>query len=105
MNSFEDIRFEENGKQLGLYMPGHYWVPKAEIELVWNMANAYLPEIDWTKRVCTETFFTTEIWKQFKKPIRFMLGRCLKYFSVHGILPIEVSNPDKSGKRYYRRRQ
>lgn len=109
MRTIHDIKFDKHGgkfgNQLGLYMPGHYWVPKAEIELAWDIANAHLPDIDWTKRVYSETIFTTDIWEEFKKPTKLMLGRCLKYFSVHGMLPIEVANPGKKGKIFYKQKR
>ena len=44
-------------------MPGHYWVPKAEIELAWDIANAHLPDIDWTKRV-----YSDELPPKFRLP-------------------------------------
>lgn len=33
------------------------------------------------------------------------LGRCIKFFSVQGMLPLEVANPGKKGKRHYLRRR
>lgn len=108
MESIRDIKFDErkskHGIQRGLYMPGHYWVPEAEIKLTWEIANAQLGDIDWTQKVCTETIFTADIWKEFKKPVKFMLGRCLKYFSVREMLPLEVANPGKKGKIFYKQR-
>lgn len=109
MNTIDDINFIERdaryGKQRGLFMPGNYWVGEAEITLAWEIANAHLPDIDWTKKVSTETIFTTEVWQQFWKPLKFSLGRCIKFFSVHGMLPIKVANPGKKGKILYRPRK
>ena len=106
MYPMDGIRFDEHGgkfgKQRGMYMPGKFWVPEADFNLAWEIAKAHLPSIDWTKKVSSETFFTTEIWHQFWGINRFNFGRCIKYFSVHNMLPIEVANPGKKGKRFYK---
>jgi hypothetical protein len=34
---------------------------------------------------------------------RIKLGRCIKYFVDHGMLPLKVANPKKKGKRFYQR--
>lgn len=108
MSTVDDIRFIEHGglrgKQTGIFMPGHYWVPKDEIILAWEIANANLPELDWVEKASSETILNPEIWRQFSNSMKFRLGRCLKYFSEHGMLPIVVANPDKKGKRFYKRK-
>lgn len=108
MNTVYDINFIEHGgihgKQLGIFMPGLYWVPKDEVLLSWEIANATLHEIDWTKKVCTETILSPEIWRQFATSMKYRLGRCLKFFSDQELLPIDVANPGKKGKRFYKKK-
>lgn len=109
MNTINEINFTEHGgihgKQLGVFMPGGYWVPKNEVILAWDVATAEQQGIDWAEKVCAETFMHPEIWRQFSKAMKFRLGRCIKYFCDHEMLPIEVANPGKKGKRFYRRKQ
>ena len=108
MNTVDAINFIEHGgmhgKRLGLFMPGAYWVPKNEVVLAWEIANANLHEIDWAEKVCTETILNPAIWLQFSRPMKHRLGRCLKYFCVHNMLPIVVANPGKKGKRFYKKK-
>lgn len=109
MKTIDDIKFIEHGgkhgKTLGLFMPGRYWVSEPEIVLTWKIAIAHLDTIDWMKKVCTETIFTEDIWRQFEKPVKFSFGRALKYFCTHEMLPIEVANPGKKGKRFYKMKE
>ncbi len=109
MKSINDINFIEHGgrygKQLGLFTLGHYWVGRSEMVLAWEIFHSHLSCIDWSKKVCSETFFTTEIWHQFPKLTLFQFGRCFKYFCVHEMLPIEVANPGKKGKLFFKQKE
>lgn len=109
MQSINDINFIEPGgrygKQTGIFMPGGYWVPQIEVILAWELTIANLPAIDWAEKVCTETIMHPEIWRGFDHPMRFRLGRCLTFFCKHKMLPIEIANPLKKGKRFYKRKE
>jgi len=104
----KDIRFEENGgkygKQRGVFMPGGFWVPQGDVELAWKNASTRYPRIDWDGKVCSATFFDPDEWKGYPFGKQLALGRCIKFFSIHGMLGIEVANPRKKGKRFYRRK-
>ena len=106
MNTIQNIKFIEHGgrygQNLGMFMPGHYWVPAPEIDLTWIFATAHLDKVDWTKKVYAETVFTKDVWCTFTKHQKHCFGRSLKYFTVQGMLPIEVANPNKKGKRFYK---
>ena len=106
MKTIQNIKFIEHGgrygKKLGLFMPGRYWVGEPEIALTWIFATAHLNKIDWSEKVCTETFFTEGVWKDFSDHVKRCLGRSLKFFCKHEMLPIEVANPNKKGKRFYK---
>lgn len=107
MNNLEDISFEERGSKRGtvkgIVMPSGVWVAQEILELALQNAKSRLQDIDWRKKVCSATFFDPAEWKHFRFGKQLALGRCIKFFSVNGILPIEVANPDKKGKRFYRR--
>lgn len=108
MKTIHDINFYKRGAQYGdergMYMPGRYWVSEAEIVLAWDMCEARLADIDWTKKVCAETIFTTDIWHTLPIGTRNNLGRCIKYFSVHNMQPIKVANPGTKGTLFYKQK-
>lgn len=105
----EQIQFDErngkHGKQLGIYMRGGFWVPKGDVLMAWKNAAAHYPLVDWGLKVCAATFFDYDEWKAFPFGKQLALGRCIRFFSDQEMLPIEVANPGKKGKRFYRLRQ
>lgn len=109
MISIDDIRFIEHGGRygnaLGCYMPGGYWVSKERIVFAWEKSRANQQQIDWSGKVCAETLIGTDTWKSLSFGHRLALGRCIKCFCNRQMLPIEVANPDKKGKRLYRRKK
>lgn len=105
-DDFNKIKFVRHGgkygKQLGLRMPGHYWVPREDVLFAWDNATKRIFLIDWYKKVVSKCFFDQDAWSGFPKGKKLALGRCIKYFSTHEMLPIEVANPEKKGSRVYK---
>lgn len=101
---FKDIKFHnrnESGEpDFGRYLHG-YWVPKSDFERMWRAAIVELPKLDWSKLQCAETLYGTERWLAHKVGKRIALGRCLKFFADNNMLPIQVANRRKGGKRKY----
>lgn len=103
--NFSDIEFIENGGRygspLGLNVRG-YWVQKCLFDLMWQRASETLPTLDFSKKQTIVTIFgDRELWVSQKFGVRIALGRCLKYFADHGLLPIRVANLNKKGTRRY----
>lgn len=96
--------YEHGGKfgcQIGMFMPGGFWVPKCDIVMAWRNAKVRFESIAWTQKVGADAFFEKQEWKEFPFGKKLALGRCIKFFCVEGLLPIEVANPGKKGRRYY----
>ncbi len=103
--NFEKIQFQtRTGRgttSLGLYVTGNNWVPKARLIQMWDQAQRMLPLLDWTYPKTTKSFFEPEAWKGIKRGHRIALGRCLRYFADHQLLPIRCINPKKTGTKRY----
>lgn len=103
---FKNIKFVERngkyGKTYGLFAcGGRHWVEKRYFRLMWQTALDELPKLDWSRPKVTKSFFAAEDWKDFKIGKKIALGRCLKFFVDHDMLPLRVANPDKKGPRRY----
>jgi hypothetical protein len=102
---FSDIKFDErNGSGafgLGLTIRG-VWVYKSTFELAWRQSNAVWPTLDPQGEYDAEILNDAELWPDYRIGKRLALGRCIKYFVDHGMLPLYISNSGKKGKRKYR---
>ena len=103
---FENIAFYERGGSdkpgLGQHLRG-YWVGKKWFEIAWTNASVEFSKLDWAKPQTTESLCGEACWKANGFGNRLRLGRCIRYFADEGILPIQVANPGKKGKRKYSR--
>jgi len=105
---FNDIRFIERdtrfGKQQSLIMPGGFWVTKQTCQDAWKQVNQNWHSIDWSLKQCAETLIGSEYWKPQICGKQLAMGRCVKFFITHDMLPrpLEIANPGKKGKRFYR---
>lgn len=105
---FSDINFTVRsdlyGSRKGLDIRG-YWVSKDLVDLMWLRAPQVLPNLDWSKpQTVVSIFGDREEWRSYSFGARIALGRCLKYFADHEMLPIQVNNPGKKGTRKYGRK-
>lgn len=85
----------------GLEMPGGYWVSRALLlevfRMFWRCASDLRPARKHTARqMCSDPG-----WEDRPRGQRLAIGRCIKYFEVHGVLPIRLLNPDTRGTRKY----
>lgn len=103
--NFNDIQFETRSGRgttsLGLYLNGNNWVPKARIIEMWRQAQLMLPQLNWSSPKTTKSFFKSDEWKDMKCGHRIALGRCLRYFAEHQLLPIRCINQHKKGTKKY----
>lgn len=105
---FNDINFTEGdgryGSSRGLRIRG-YWVSKDLFDLMWQSASSTMPNLDWSKPQTVVTLFgDQEEWISYPFGARIALGRCLKYFVDHDVLPIRLANEGKKGTRKYVRK-
>lgn len=102
---FENIKFCDRSRgshtEVGLALPGGYWVQKTFFDLAWKLASAGLRIVNWRVPQTAETLCNDPTWKERKVGARLKLGRCIKCFADSGMLLIKVANPGKKGKRKY----
>jgi hypothetical protein len=105
--NFNDIDFYERGGTCkpvyGLHLYG-YWVEKTFFETAWTHALEQLPRLDWKVPQTSETICISTYWQAQQIGDRLRLGRCVKYFVDQGMLPLQVANPGKKGKKKYSRK-
>lgn len=82
-------------------MPGGYWVQKWLIADAWEMFWRNFRNLNHGRRHTAESLCADPDWRERDRRERLKLGRCIKYFSVQGILPITLANPNKRGTRKY----
>ena len=103
--NFDNIKFEtRTGRgttSYGLYVNCNNWVPKARFVEMWEQAQNKLHLLDWSHPKTTRSFFDPAEWKVLKRGRRIALGRCLRYFADHHLLPIRCINPHKKGTKRY----
>ncbi len=103
--NFDNIKFEaRTGRGTtsdGLYITGNNWVPKARFVEMWEQAQKKLPLLDWSYPKPAKAFFDPTAWKEIKRGRRIALGRCLRYFADHELLPIRCINPHKTSTKRY----
>jgi hypothetical protein len=105
---YSDIKFIKHppryGSTVGLYI-GRYLVSQSLVELMWSQAAASLPTLDWSRKQDVKSVFgDKEFWLSHKIGARIALGRCLKFFVDHGMLPMLEANHGKKGPRRYIRK-
>lgn len=104
---FKDIRYSERydkqHKGTGCYMPGNFWVYQKTMEVAWKKILENWHRIDWSTLQFAEALIGTAYWRQQSYGARLALGRCVKFFITHDMLPIslKVANVGKKGKRLY----
>lgn len=103
---FLEIRYVERdtvyGQKFVLSMPGGYGVQKGTVQDAWKQVHLNWPNIDWSVKQCAETLIGGEYWKPMKIGKQLAMGRCIKFFIAHDMLPkpLKVANPGKKGKRF-----
>lgn len=81
-DDFKKIKFEQHGarfgKQLGLRMPGNYWVPREDVVFAWENAIKRIFKLDWQDKVVSKLFFDQDEWSNLLNGKKLALGRCIK---------------------------
>lgn len=90
------------GRGTGLKMPGGYWVTETTLRKAWNSFWRRVSSLDPTKIHSAEDLACTTGWTNRPRGERIAIGRCFKYFAVHGVLPITIANPEAKYNFKYR---
>jgi hypothetical protein len=103
--SFPDIRFEvrpgHTAAWLGRYLPGGYWGDKEMFEVAWFQASESVDMLEPDKCYSSKDLCNQDLWKILRGGEPYLLGRCVKFFVTHGMLPLIEANPGRMGKRRY----
>jgi hypothetical protein len=109
----DNIKFIERntafGKQLGIVMPGGHWVMKNTLMHAYAALIANWPEIDWSLKQTSKSMIGIASWgAPYQKGLNQALGRSVKFFVTHDMLPspLEVAckcngDPYKGGSVKY----
>jgi len=100
----EDMKFiQRDDGQIGLVMPGGYWVKKQTFLLAYTAINANWSSIDWSakqtaKSMLADAWGDPAVWGYNQA-----LGRCVKYFVTHDMLPLPLEVARKHNGEPYKR--
>lgn len=106
--TFEDIKFVRRGGSLavdlGLYLPGPFWVYHHTVLEAWVQARTSLPTLNRLADFKTKMLWDERVWNSFPSGKQLALGRCIRYFADNDMLPYQLLNPGKkTGTKRYRR--
>lgn len=93
-------RSGKKGPSTGLDL-GRHWVFEGQIRTAWERIRAGLATADWSRPQTAESLFNDPNWKSMKFGVRIAIGRCLRFFVNHGMLPLKVINPYSTGTKQY----
>jgi hypothetical protein len=88
------------GPSTGLDL-GHHFVFDGQIRTAWVRICARLASADWTKPQSARALYNDPCWESKSFGARIAIGRCLRFFVNHGMLPLQVINPQATGTKLY----
>ena len=101
---FDAIKYgpgKKPGRDIGKYL-GRPWVFKWIFQTAWEKFSTAIASANWSVKQSSKSLFGDEAgWKKYGEGTRQAIGRCLRYFVDHGLLPLRVLNPDATGTKYY----
>jgi hypothetical protein len=100
----DDIKFERRngpkGTITGLQL-GRHWVFQNIVVTTYKRALASIPMLDWNVRQTAKALYGDPAWESWEKGHRHAIGRCIRFFAEHDVLPLRVINPKATGTKYY----
>ena len=102
---FDSIRYKKfqgkNGPAIGIKL-GKPLVFKWIFQQAWKSFVENIETVDWHVKQSSKSLFGDAAkWDKLAFGVRQAIGRCLRYFVDHGMLPLRVLNPDATGTKYY----
>jgi len=80
---------------------GHHFVFDGQIRSSWESIRAALATADWTKPQSAKSLYNDPSWESKTFGARIAIGRCLRFFVNHGMVPLKVINPQATGTKLY----
>jgi len=84
------------------FKPGGNWVTEATMREAWQLFWRSVDTLDRSKTHKAEGLACTPGWASRPDGWKQAMGRCYKYFAVHGVLPITIANPEAKYNFKYR---
>ena len=80
---------------------GRHWIFKWQICTAWERIRAGLATADWSRPQTAQSLYNDPDWPQMNFGLRIAIGRCLRFFVNHAMLPLRVINPYSTGTKRY----
>lgn len=93
-------RSNRYGTELGMRVRG-YWVQKSTFEQAAKLIEQNQHLLTWEKPLESRDICRHPDWDTWLVSLRHNIGRCVRYFSEDGMLPLWIVNPEKGGPRRY----
>jgi hypothetical protein len=93
-------RITKKGPSTGLDL-GRHWVYEGQIQTAWKRICAGLASADWNRPQSAKALYNDPRWDSMNFGVRIAIGRCLRFFVNHGMLPLQVINPTATGTKLY----
>jgi hypothetical protein len=101
--AYSRIKFDWHpSRGVGLAMPGRYWVTQVTVRETFKLFWLAARQLESARTHSAEGLVRTAEWADRPRGERIAMGRCFKYFSLHGILPITLANPEAPYNFKYR---
>jgi hypothetical protein len=84
------------------FKPGGYSVTEATMRTAWKQFWRGVDQLDKSGVHKAQGLACTSDWDNRPPGWRRAMGRCYKYFAVHGVLPITIANPEAKYNFKYR---
>lgn len=102
---FAAIKYEnrkgKSGTVIGMELGGHFvfrWI----FQEAWKHISVGIVTADRCKFHTAKSLFNdADAWARFEKNESIAIGRCLRYFVDHGMMPLSVVNPNETGTKLY----
>jgi hypothetical protein len=97
------LQHRSSKEGLWFKMPGpRGWVQAKTVRAAWTLFWRSAHKLDPTRAHTAEALANTPDWDSRPNGELQAIGRCFKYFSLHGVLPITLANPEAPYNFKYR---
>ena len=93
-------RSGKKGPSTGLTL-GRHWVFQWIFRSAWGRFTTGLATADWTRPQTAKSLYNDPDWASMNFGVRIAIGRCLRFFVKHAMLPLQVINPYSTGTKRY----
>ena len=90
----------KKGPSTGITL-GRHWVFEWIFRSAWGRFTTGLATADWSKPQTAQYLYNDPDWTSMNFGVRIAIGRCLRFFVNHEMLPLKVINPHSTGTKLY----